>query len=180
MKRDIERLRELLDLSGDTLRALDTLSRIQSVVSYIIDKYFTCGENRECEGLVKLVKRIREWLRIYECVEKYDVSQVMDLCLDDKAGVNFNSLEIDKICIDLFECVYFDNLKLPLSEDGKKLILDKIKSKLSSLVDNIDISYSKTLIMIVELLRDIEHDLTKLREDYKKLYKKLKGIHVEI
>jgi hypothetical protein len=46
VKRDIEKLRDLLDLSGDTLRALDTLSRIQSVVSYIIDKYFTCGETR--------------------------------------------------------------------------------------------------------------------------------------
>jgi hypothetical protein len=42
-------------------------------------------------------------------------------------------------------------------------------------VDKIDLSYSKTLIMIVELLRDIEHDLTKLREDYKKLYKNSKG-----
>jgi hypothetical protein len=172
-KRDIERLKELLNLGEETLRILDTLSKIQPTISYLIDKYFMCGEDRECEGLVKLVKRIREWLKVYECVEKYEPHLIMNMCLDNKAGVNFSTIEIDKICIDLFECVYFNNLKLPLSEDGKKLILDKIKSKLSSLVDNIDISYSKTLIMIVELLRDIEHNLTKLREDYKKLYKKI-------
>jgi hypothetical protein len=172
-KRNIERLKELLDLGGETLRILDTLSKIQPTISYLIDKYFLCGEDRDCEGLAKLVKRIEKWLRVYECVEKYDPHLIMDMCLDDKAGVNFNTIEIDKICIDLFECVYFDNLKLPLSEDGKKLILDKVKEKLLSLVDKIDLSYSKTLIMIVELLRDIEYELKTLREDYKKLYKKI-------
>jgi hypothetical protein len=126
-KRDIERLKELLDLGGETLRILDTLSKIQPTISYLIDKYFLCGEDRDCEGLAKLVKRIEKWLRVYECVEKYEVSQIMDLCLEDKSSVDFNRLEIDKICIDLFECVYFDNLKLPLSEDGKKLILDKVR-----------------------------------------------------
>jgi len=173
-KKELERLKEILNLSDDIVKILDRLDKIQSTVSYIIDKYFTCGENRECEGLVKLVKRIREWLRIYECVEKYEVSQIMDLCLDKPSVVvDFNRLEIDKICIDLFECVYFDDLKLPLTETSKSIILDKIKSKLSSLVDNIDISYSKTLVMIVEILKEIEHDLNTLREKYKRLYKKL-------
>jgi hypothetical protein len=169
-KRDIERLKELLDLGGEILRKLDTLSKIQATISYLIEKYFTCEE--DCEGLVELVKRIREWLRIYECVEKHELQQIMDLCLDNKASVDYNTIELEKICVDLFECVYL-NVKLPLNEDGKKLVLDKVKEKLQSLVDKIDLSYSKTLIVMVELLRDIEHDLkpcVKATRNYTKRY----------
>ena len=166
------KLRELLNLSEGALRALDTLDKIQSVVSYLVEKYFVCGDNQECEGLVKLVKRVKEWLRVYECVEKHGIPR-MDLCLGGKSSVNFNTLELDKICIDSFECVYFDNLKLPLTDDSKKVILSKIKEHLLTLVDKIELSYSKTLLVIVEILRDIEHDLVQLREKYKKLHRKL-------
>jgi hypothetical protein len=173
MKRDIERLRELLDLSEDIAKTLDRLDKMQSTVSYLVDKYFLCGEDGKCEGLAKLVKRIEKWLRIYDCVEEYEPRRVMYMCLEDSATVDFNTLEVKKICIDLFDCVYLQDVKLPLNEDSKRAILDKLKSELRELVSKVEVAYSKTLVMIVELLREIEHDLTQLKENYKRLHEKL-------
>jgi len=172
-KRYIERLSEILDLSEDITKTLDKLDKIQSTVSYLVDKYFTCGENRECEGLVKLVKRIEKWLRIYDCVNEYEPRRVMSMCLDDNATVDFNTLEVKKICIDLFDCVYLQDVKLPLNEDSKRVILDKLKSELRELVNKVEVAYSKTLVMIVEILKEIEHDIKILRENYKQLYRKI-------
>jgi hypothetical protein len=162
----IDELKQVVKISDSVEEKLQVLDRIEKTLTFIYDKYLYCGE--ECEGPPRFIDDLKHWLELYTCIAMREPSEILDRCVE-KAGVDWKTMVIYKICVKPFECIDI-NERLPLDNDAKQSIMMSIKNKIMQLVDDVHNAYAETLIALVRLVREVIDDVEDLKSKYKDLH----------